>query len=608
MSSRVRKERVYNFTNWTHKPWGSTWTVKNSQGVTQSGELKNAYFVSKGLIPGEKKARVKKVGNNGEKISNNTKVTGRRAFALHGTKRFKEKGQKSKGNPFGLGFLTSAPTQGPAAALYGMGGMINPAVIQAYSGSELETRGIESAVVAAGIHRVKYNRSTTVPGREIFSHTKRTFIFKARFSLDELKKDTMPGIPELLEACKKNANKAKGKDAVEPDVIEWYPEHNLVRIYECKIGLGKSEGFPGESFQLMKAKRVLELAWMSLPNKKNKPFPKIECYFLAWQFSQYSTVSAVPMKIEFAHHSNNFLPISKKLNERTPGCNKKQCWDHVEPINSTEFSKLTHLDSGIVTSQLESNRVQTIRNLQIVMRTYNRRHLGYTQAAKSRRNAQSSLERGWVSGNRTNAFIPTMSNTEINNRKAGRWAAVIDAWKNGPPKSQKEVAFNRAVFDRKWQRALKYLTKVKIIKLSEKDSQNTVVNKSTNSASNWNKERGPDGVVLHNESDLLEVLKRFMMYFKHPSKFGHDVKLRMSAWNATPVPGSLPRTVVEALKREFPGNEKWINSFYIETMLSPRNMATAAGSAQVKHLAANLKALSGSQGNVNIGGFSQNNS
>ena len=386
--------------------------------------------------------------------------------------------------------------------------MFSMAQLQSWSGSVLETRAIEYAARKGGVRCVKFNRKEQRLGgaAQIFEVKQRTFFFKPRFSLDPIKNDTNPKWTSAMkEVVDKTAGGAgKGVNDVETDVIEAFPigykneygtvyPNGLIRLYECKIGLGKPEGSAkaGESLQLMKAKRLLSIYWETLMGGAAQitSYPVIECYFLAWKFGETADgaigATNVPVKknnvadptIEFVHHRGPFPALSNKLrtaagekpaNVANNSTNSLNHWDDVKTLNPAGFARLTGLDSGFVQSYLQHHRAEIIQYFTTLMRTLQQRGAFHAGMNNEKRRALLS-NTNLVSGAGPTLPAPQGPNKAFKLRLRGQLANYMNMWTPSfynhmaPVNRNAAIANNRRYFAAKATRALERLTQQKVI-------------------------------------------------------------------------------------------------------------------------------------------------
>jgi hypothetical protein len=349
----------------------------------------------------------------------------------------------------------------------GLRPMFSMAQLQSWSGSELETAAIEFGVKQAGIKRVKFDRGNMgAPGaRQLFETRERTFFFKPRLSLDPIKKDVQPWTKVMADVVSATAEKGKGKgtDHVETDVIEVFPPGSrvkgetwpsgLIRLYECKIGLGKPEGRgkAGESLQLMKAKRLLLKHWKTLYGESRAP-PTIHCYFIAWKFGEITqnipTVNIVPTSkvnknvnlknpvIQFTHHRVPFPHISKALraaagesqtNQNSDSTDNLKHWDAVKTLVPREFSDLTGLSAGFINGYLIQSRAKVLAHFSMLIETLRKNGIIYGNMNEATRRALG-VRHNFVSGNGAGRPPPQDPQDAFELRLKGRLANYMRRW------------------------------------------------------------------------------------------------------------------------------------------------------------------------------------
>jgi len=123
-----------------------------------------------------------------------------------------------------------------------------------------------------------------------------TIFLKSRFNLDLVNEDNTPIVPGGRTWSSPDIKgKAKGKDAIEPDVIVCKIINGKLYIYiiELKIGAGQAGNDPKEHLQLMRGKRLFQLYFAKMKEEglipASTPFPKIRLYFCAWMHNSKKT-------------------------------------------------------------------------------------------------------------------------------------------------------------------------------------------------------------------------------------------------------------------------------------------------------------------------------
>lgn len=423
LSTGIRKNERKAFTNMllknkafaeNHKSKGTGGVTPQPRGTKKTPVLQRAASIqSSGSVNnGNTSGNSNNGNNNGARVATAAKESWRNylwrvssglvSWAAKGAAKLRKNHGRATYIP-GWGAL-SQPFKG---AVTGFRPMFSMAQLQAWSGSQLETEAIEFAVQDKKITSRKFRRTngSKTDAAQLFDCKVRTFFFKPRFNLDAIKKDTSPIWGKVMkEIVNVTSEKGKGKgvDAVETDVIEVLPpksrdedgvvwEDGLIRLYECKIGLGKPEGRgkASESLQLMKAKRLLLIYWSQL--RPNQPPPTIRCYFLAWKYG-IDDSSGVPVlkkidvvtsiknvnPIDFTHHRIPYINISKALRSAAGEDSTKQennstntftHWDDVQTLNPERFEKLTGLKKDFVSSWLDANRAEVFSKFRMLLHT-----------------------------------------------------------------------------------------------------------------------------------------------------------------------------------------------------------------------------------------------
>lgn len=120
-----------------------------------------------------------------------------------------------------------------------------------------------------------------------------TIFLKSRFELSMVNSDASEIVGGHTWSSVKL--KAKGKDAIEPDVVVCKIINGKLYIYiiELKIGAGQAGNDPKEHLQLMRGKRLFELYFLKMIAEglipASTPMPKIKLYFCAWMHNSKKT-------------------------------------------------------------------------------------------------------------------------------------------------------------------------------------------------------------------------------------------------------------------------------------------------------------------------------
>jgi hypothetical protein len=386
-TGRKRKTVNYNFRGWTATPWGHTYTIRYKTGEKVSEAEKKAYLnAHPNLVVGEKRKRSK----GGIRPQGPTS-----AYAMYGFSKQSnavnaiKKLEKTTRMLPGLG--TNQATNLLSASLQNsISHFSTPAVRQGYSGSILETTSFALAARASNVNVIYFdeigNDITQILGRP------RTFILKSKFTLDKVKTDqnnrlgpvwksivrlgaTKASINQypndILKWNKNTTSHYKGFWDVEPDVLEWVPADARINIYELKVGEGKPEMVPAEAFQLLKAKRAIELEFKAA----NKPSPKIRLYFLPWMYGSKTN------QVKFKNYKNfpgvgvetwkvlrNIDPDGYTINE----------------LKSGPFAAMTGLDPALMTYALDVFRGTQTKTILQLLTHINRHSFAYSGINKAR--------------------------------------------------------------------------------------------------------------------------------------------------------------------------------------------------------------------------------
>jgi hypothetical protein len=413
--SRKRKTQgPLNFTNWSHKPWGSTWVVRNNQGQTVSNQAtKRAYFNAKDLVPGERRRKT----NNGAGVRNNNsgvlKTLGfnnkKKANAAY------EKIKKAVSIIPGIGNTPETRVLRSAlrSSLEHFG---SSAVRQAHSGSILETTSFAVGALEAGVNVLYYEDAPIRNNILNITSQPRTFILKSDFSLNDTIKSNretdmqlrqvwkiIVGLASTKSSVNENPNNMrswvesktsvyKGFKSVEPDVLEWVPDapgcpNGLINIYELKIGEGKGESEPAEAYQLVKAKRAIELMFIA----GGKEPPCFRLYFLPWM---YATPANKKVKFtNYKEYPGHGVTVWRVLSTKdAQGYNIKE-------LSRESFQALTGLSAEVITLTLDMLRNEEANLLLKILQHIKRHSLGYgTTSRQTYIRTQAALRRAKKAG------------------------------------------------------------------------------------------------------------------------------------------------------------------------------------------------------------------
>ena len=495
------------------------------------------------------------------------------------------------------GAMVVKPTTKMNRAAFQLQALFSEPGFQSYSGGELETRAIEVAVDAAGVAKIKFDRSGNSvmrPGQQIFGLTKRTFIFKPRFNLDTLKNDPDPmrGMKEILAACLRS--KSKGANHVETDLIEIIPKPGqppVIRLYELKIGEGKAEGFPAEAYQLLKSKRLLEIEWSRLyPDAFFKP--RIECYFLAWFFGIHPTSGKLAIEdVVFADHER-LQPAIHTMLDAEAG----EGWDRIRKLTPDTFETVSGLNRKIVTAQLIRDRLDVFNNMRKVLATRSRRMSIWRNVSPNTRLALESQRRRLVSGPPHRRRVPLGNLTAL---QEGRWGNFIKNWsveqatlpENNAAEKKSVADKYKREFSRKWRQSVNYLVRYGYLRVRRVGAgTNTNLSEMSSSASDWEKERNVRG-RLTNINDVINKLKIVIQIMAYPGKFtsqaGDFIQLR----ELRPVPGSLTQAQVDSILTETAEQRNWLQGFVFRAPTSAERANAMANSPELRNLQAQSAAL-----------------
>lgn len=495
------------------------------------------------------------------------------------------------------GAMVVRPTTKMDRAAFQLQALFSEPGFQSYSGGELETRAIEVAVDAAGVAKLKFNRSGNSvlhPGPQIFGLRTRTFIFKPRFNLDTLKNDPDPmrGMPEVLAACARS--KSKGANHVETDLIEFIPRPGqppVIRLYELKIGEGKAEGFPAEAYQLLKSKRLLEIEWSRLyPDAFFKPI--IKCYFLAWFFGIHPTSGEITTEdVAFADHER-LQPAIHALLTASGG----EGWDRIRKLTPAAFETVSGLNRKIITAQLVRNRQNIFNNLRKVLATRSRRMSIWRNASPNTRLALERQRRRLVAGPAHRRRVPLGNLTAL---QEGRWGNYIRNWsaaqatlpENNAAAKKSVVDKYKREFSRKWRQSVNHLVRSGFLRVNRVGAtSNENLSEMSSSASNWEKNRNARG-RLTNIDDVINKLKIIIQIMAHPNKFTSQAADFIQLRELRPVPGSLSASQVSSIPTETAAQRNWLQGFVFRAPTSAERAAAMSNSPELRNLAAQSAAL-----------------
>jgi|688.fasta_scaffold21133_11 hypothetical protein len=494
------------------------------------------------------------------------------------------------------GAMVVRPTSRMNRAAFQLQALFSEPGFQSYSGGELETRAIEVAVDAAGISKIKFDRSGNSvlhPGQQIFGLRTRTFIFKPRFNLNTLKNDPNPmrGMPEVLAACARS--KSKGANHVETDLIEYIPRVGkppVIRLYELKIGEGKAEGFPAEAYQLLKSKRLLEIEWERL--YAGQPKPIIKCYFLAWFFGLHPSSGELTTEdVVFAEHERTQPAIHALL---TAGGGEG--WDRIRKLTPAAFETVSGLNRKIITAQLVRNRQNIFTNLRKVLATRSRRMSIWRNSSPNTRLALERQRRRLVAGPPHRRPVPLGNLTAL---QEGRWGDYIRNWsaekvtvpENNAAVKKSVIDKYKREFSRKWRQSINHLVRSRFLRVNRVGATaNENLSEMSSSASNWEKNRNVRG-RLTNINDVINKLKIVIQIMAHPNKFSSQAADFIQLRELRPVPGTLSPSQVGSIPTETAEQRNWLQGFVFREPTSAERAAAMANSPELRNLQAQSAAL-----------------
>jgi gas vesicle protein len=414
------------FAGLTLRSWGQGFTVRHVNGKTKiKPDLKAQFLEFHGKSAAAKRP---KAGNQARQKTVNNKVNATEAKRHHmdidslqkAMKKFKDGVQVFPGmgrNNRELNILQ-------AVLNAQLRHFSDPAVRQSYSGGVLETTSFAVAAVAASFDVWYFDdpalsKDITKLRKDRLPHG---FILKSAFSLDNTIKNpniekneglfkiwkkiiglaatttsrTNPDVRKWLENTK---SPFKGFFEVQPDVLEWIPPspsapNGRIRIYELKVGIGKPEAAPAEAYQLLKAKRAIELLFI----KSAEPPPSIELYFLPWM---YGTPEGAIGK--FTNYVNNQRYKGSEIHENFKKLGVANGYK-VKELTKDTFKTLTKMDPEIMTTILDVFRKQQANNSKKIQDHIHRHRLGLRGVTSDARQV--------ILGALTNSRFPTNEKKE----------------------------------------------------------------------------------------------------------------------------------------------------------------------------------------------------
>jgi len=388
MATRKRKP-LSNFTEWTARKdgrvsFGHRVTNKNGNEV-KNQQLKKAFLEQKGITTNGKRIKI-----NVSAAAVNPPLT--RALGFNTQKKANAAFEKIKktvaiipgmGNDRATGVLRAALDSS-------LRHFANPAVRQAHSGSILETTAFAVGAMESDINVVYFDDSPLKNNIINVTNLPRTFILKSSFSLnntikvdDSLKevwlrviglaanKSSVARNPtNMLLWTESSTSPYKGFSDVEPDVLEWIPPsekypRGRINIYELKVGEGKGETQPAEAYQLIKAKRAIEILF----ERAGATVPSFRLYFLPWMYGTPANKSTKFKNYKtFPGHGVNTWANLSKVDKS--GYN-------ITELSQESFKTLTDVSPAVITATLDLLRNQEARQLMNILAHIHRHSIGY---------------------------------------------------------------------------------------------------------------------------------------------------------------------------------------------------------------------------------------
>jgi hypothetical protein len=392
-----RKRKILNignnFSGWSWGGTSSIW-VKNAAGnKVKAGPMKNAFLKSQNITRAPRGAK----GNAQVKTATgpvtSTNAT-RYKMDIGELRKAMDKFTKGVQVIPGIGRNNRTLNIFQAVLNAQLRHFSDAAVRQSYSGGILETTSFAVAAKAAGLDVWYFNDTPFNKDITKVRGLGRGFILKTAFSLDNtIKNPNVETNKELFKIWKKIVGLAatpasrnnpdmrkwlenptspfKGFFEVQPDVLEWIPgradcPNGLIRIYEMKVGIGKPEAAPAEAYQLLKAKRAIELLFIG---KGFNP-PCIELYFLPWMYGTPEGASG-----KFTNYINNRKFGGKNVWNSLKALRVANAY-RVKELTTESFTDLTRMNTNIMTTILDIFRKQQANNLTATLAHAKRHRIG----------------------------------------------------------------------------------------------------------------------------------------------------------------------------------------------------------------------------------------
>ena len=386
-----------NFTNWHHTGTIDIRVYKGPGTRNRANEEeKKDYLEFHQIQPGARASKIAKTTNGGSAPDARTA----RALGFKNLKHVKESIKKVEKlvDVFpGLRYATAGKLL-TAALRNALSHFSDSSVRQSYSGSIFETTSFAVAAHEKNVN-VIYFEDWDGDISKIYKHP-RTFILKSEFSLDNTIKSNKEFDPKLqsvwrtiiglaarstnnpnMQSWKENErSKYKGFKDVQPDVLEWKPPSTThptgtIRIYELKVGEGKPEAIPAEAFQLVKAKRAIELTLISKGVPANE-LPHFELYFLPWMFGTPENKKPKFVNYKTHPHGRDVWAILK--DKDSDGYN-------ITELSRDSFAHKTGLSAELITLTLEMLREEQGDKLLKILQHIKRHSLVYSGTSHNTR-------------------------------------------------------------------------------------------------------------------------------------------------------------------------------------------------------------------------------
>jgi hypothetical protein len=371
--------------------------------------------------------------------------------------------------------------------------LFNKVQLSSTAGAILELGAIQIAAIEKGYPVADMHRNTSASTLAMVTSPAPNYMrtpmwfLKTKFSLKDMKmlalglREPAPstGVPALMKVAEilgqknawrnhvrinnaaanamdnsKNNNnntasfKGKGVYFVEPDAVEkrekvvdvmWFGQPrkaDLITGVECKITLGKKEGYPGEALQGVKWVTTVLLAWYDAqmatkgPDQSTwDPPPVVKLYFLSWFFGIPSTSN----NIKNIYKKQTFKPLDAATVAQLRNEVGLQLFGmqdsayngmfNMEPINPEKFQEITGLNFKTIEFTLREKRMQQLANIAAASKTSKRRGLFWSGASAANLGGYGAARR--AAGGAGKIAPTPITNNYSKARYEGRWGNAL---------------------------------------------------------------------------------------------------------------------------------------------------------------------------------------